>query len=172
VGKALGSEGAAEQLIAHIQNEMSETDEKLPPLVDHPEVLCLEWLDPPMTAGNWMPQLVHRAGGRNLLSEAGKPSSTIAWEEIRRVQPELLLILPCGFDIARSKKEMDVLTGQPGWKEIPAVRQGRVFIVDGNQYFNRPGPRLLDSFYILTELFHPEIFPPRYEGKAWIPFSA
>lgn len=171
VGRALGDLSAAEKLIASMQREMAGVKEKLAEVKKRPQVLCLEWLDPPMTAGNWMPQLVEQAEGKNLLSEVGKHSPYVTWDEICEAKPEILLILPCGFDIARSKKEMDALTRRAGWHEIPAVKQGRVFITDGNQYFNRPGPRILDSLYILAEIFHPDHFPPRFADKGWIRFS-
>jgi iron complex transport system substrate-binding protein len=171
VGRALGDESRAEKLISQIQREISQTKEKIPSSKESPKVLCLEWIDPPMSAGNWMPELVEMAGGNNLLSEVGKHSPYRTWEDILRAQPEIILIMPCGFDIMRSKKEMGLLVSQPNWHELPAVRQDCVFITDGNQYFNRPGPRLLDSFHILTEIFYPEIFPPRYRDKGWVRFS-
>jgi iron complex transport system substrate-binding protein len=171
VGKALGDEARADQLIYQIRGEISQTKKKIPLQKKPPKVLCLEWLDPPMTAGNWMPELVEMAGGKNLLSEAGKHSPYQAWEEIFRVQPELILIMPCGFDIMRSKNEMGALISQSNWHDLPAVRHNQIYITDGNQYFNRPGPRLLDSFHILTEIFHPDFFPPRHCDRGWIRFS-
>lgn len=171
VGRAMGDVGAAEDLIKNIQKEIKKVRSIVANLENRPKVLCLEWLDPLMAAGNWMPELVAMAGGSNLMGTAGAHSPYVSWEEVRRSDPEVLLILPCGFDIARSKKEMNLLTRLPGWGDLSATVQGRVFIADGNQYFNRPGPRILDSFYILAELLHPNEFPPRYEGKGWIRIS-
>ena len=172
VGRALGDEDSADQLITRIQADMSRSRDKIPRHGPKPKVLCLEWLDPPMTAGNWLPELVELAGGENLLSEAGKHSPYQTWEQIARAMPEIILVMPCGFDIPRSKKEMGILLSQPNWKKLPAVQQGRVFITDGNQYFNRPGPRLLDSFHILTEILHPESFPPKFVDLGWVRFSS
>lgn len=134
----------------------------------HPRVASIEWLDPIMAGGNWMPTLIEMAGGNNLFGEAGKHSPWMEWDALVEADPDMLLILPCGFGIERTKSEMNTLIEKPDWAKLMAVRKGRVYILDGNQYFNRPGPRLEDSLRILAEIIHPEAFASSFEDSAWI----
>jgi iron complex transport system substrate-binding protein len=128
-----------------------------------PAVLCLEWLDPPMASGNWVPELVEAAGGASLFGEAGRHSPTLDWDAVRKADPEVIVALPCGFDVERTLKELPSLTRRPGFRELRAARDGRLFVADGNAYFNRPGPRLVDSAELLGVLldgsaeFGPEV---------------
>ena len=110
-----------------------------------PTVACVEWLEPLMTAGNWVPELVEMAGGVNLFGEAGRHSPYLTWEQLVAADPEVIVIMPCGWDPARTGPEMHWLTDRPEWPRLQAVRNGRVHLTDGNQYFNRPGPRLVES---------------------------
>jgi iron complex transport system substrate-binding protein len=119
-----------------------------------PRVLTIEWIEPLMVAGNWTPQLVEMAGGENLLGVAGEHSPWVEWSEMRDLDPDLILVMPCGFDLARTREEAGALRGLPGWPELRAVVEGRVALVNGHEYFNRPGPRLVDSLEILVEIFH------------------
>ena len=146
---------------------MSAIAEQAQALPSRPTVACIEWIDPLMAAGNWMPELVEMAGGVNLFGEAGKHSPWMTWEQLVARDPDVILVLPCGFDIARSRRDLPVLTGRPEWPRLRAVRDGRVFLADGNQYFNRPGPRLVESLEILAELLHPEAFRFGHEGTGW-----
>jgi iron complex transport system substrate-binding protein len=134
---------------------------------DYPGILCLEWMDPLMAAGNWLPELVDAAGGESLLVGRFEPSRRIEWDEVMHAAPGVLLLMPCGFDIERTMAELDVLQGRPGWEDLLAVRNGRVYVADGNAYFNRPGPRIVDSLEILTEVLHPDRFEPAGQGSAW-----
>jgi len=120
---------------------------------DPPRVLCLEWLDPMMSAGNWVPELVEMAGGIPLLSRAGEHSPYFIWDDLERADPDLIVTMPCGFDLSRTISEFPLLKSQSRWNNLRAVRTGRVYMTDGNQYFNRPGPRLVDSAKILAEIF-------------------
>src|SRR5437899_380676 len=120
-----------------------------------PTVACVEWLEPLMTAGNWVPELVEMAGGVNLFGEAGKHSPYMTWEQLVEADPDVIVIMPCGWDPARSGPEMHWLTDRPEWPRLRAVRSGRVHLTDGNQYFNRPGPRLVESLEILADILHP-----------------
>jgi iron complex transport system substrate-binding protein len=104
-----------------------------------------------MAGGNWVPELVQLAGGENLFGEAGKHSPWMTWEDLCRRDPDVIVALPCGFDLARTRAEMASVTGRPGWGDLSAVRSGRVYVTDGNQYFNRPGPRLVESLEILAD---------------------
>jgi iron complex transport system substrate-binding protein len=134
---------------------------------DRPTVACIEWIEPLMAAGNWMPELVLLAGGRNLFGEAGKHSPWMTWDQLREQDPEVMVVLPCGLDLQRTREEMPALTSKPGWSELRAVQEGRVYLADGNQYFNRPGPRLVDSLEILAEMLHPALFSFGHRGTGW-----
>ena len=134
---------------------------------ERPRVACIEWIDPLMTAGNWMPELVEMAGGDNIFGEAGFHSPWLAWESVCDADPEIILILPCGYTILETRRDMPALTGRPEWPRLKAVAKGQVYLADGNQYFNRPGPRLAESLEILSELLHPELFSFDHEGIGW-----
>ncbi len=117
-----------------------------------------------------MPELVRMAGGENQFGEADRHSPCLEWPDVVAADPEVILILPCGFDIARTRQELPVLTGKPEWNSLRAVREHRVYLLDGNQYFNRPGPRLAESLEILAEVIHPghpEGFSFGHEGVGW-----
>jgi len=132
-----------------------------------PTVVCIEWIDPLMSAGNWVPELVTLAGGTPLLSAAGQHSPWLTWEELHAADPDLVVVMPCGFDLARTYQEMLVALKQPNWQKLRAVSAGNLYVTDGNQYFNRPGPRLVDSLEILAEIFHPRTCHFGYEGQGW-----
>ena len=111
-----------------------------------------------MAAGNWMPELISMAGGNNRFGTAGEHSPWMTWDELVAADPEVIIVSPCGFDIARTEREMPILTRHPRWQTLKAVTNRRVYLADGNQFFNRPGPRLLESLQILAEIIHPEQF--------------
>ena len=167
VAAALDARERGHDLLRSLQGRMRALTEQAQRLSDRPTVACIEWIDPLMAAGNWMPELVDRAGGVNLFGEAGKHSPWMTWEQLVARDPDVILVLPCGFDIARSRRDMPVLTGRPEWTLLRAVRNGRVVLADGNQYFNRPGPRLVESLEILAEILHPETFHFGHEGRSW-----
>lgn len=160
VAQATGTENKGEALIENLQGETAAVSKKAKQIGKTPTVACIEWIDPLMAAGNWVPELVELAGGKNLFGVAGKHSPWMQWEEVLAKDPDIILVLPCGFSIERTLTEMHLLENKPGWKELKAVKTGNVFVLDGNQYFNRPGPRLVDSLKILTEVIHPNVFPP------------
>jgi iron complex transport system substrate-binding protein len=136
-------------------------------IAEMPKVACIEWTDPLMTAANWVPELINLAGGQPLFSIMGKPATHVKWETLVASNPDVIIFMPCGFDLQRTQLETDVLTQRPEWKKLHAVQCGRVFITDGNAYFNRPGPRLVDSLEILAEILHPDIFDYGYQGTGW-----
>jgi len=161
VAQAAGAEAAAANVLRDLKGRVDAVRHKVrsagrPPL----RVACLEWIDPPMLAANWMPDLIHLAGGRQPRMAAGQHSTYADWTEIAEFSPQVIVIMPCGFDLERTIAEAQVLPGVPGWSTLVAVLEGRVFAADGNAYFNRSGPRLVDSLQILAHLFHPELFPP------------
>ncbi|HET8580399.1 MAG TPA: cobalamin-binding protein [Nitrospiraceae bacterium] len=123
-----------------------------------PTVACLEWLSPLYAAGHWVPQMVAWAGGLDRLGSAGAPSRQVTWDHLLAAAPDVLVLMPCGFSINRTLRELNHLTVHPGWQDLPAVRNGRVFAVDASSYFSRPGPRLVDGVAILASLFHPSRF--------------
>jgi iron complex transport system substrate-binding protein len=125
-----------------------------------PTIVCLEWIEPIFNMGNWGPELVARAGGTNVLGTPGEHSTTTPWEAIRAADPEVLLVAPCGFGLDRSVREMPILAALPGWSELRAVRDGRVYVADGNLYFNRSSPSVFTSVEILAEILHPDVFAP------------
>jgi iron complex transport system substrate-binding protein len=120
-----------------------------------PTTLFLEWLDPPMVAGHWTPELLRFAGGEPILGHDGAPTGAIAWSSIVEADPEVLILAPCGFPIAQTLRELPKLATRPGFCTMRAVRGGQVYAVDGNQFFNRPGPRLIDSAEIAAAILHP-----------------
>lgn len=135
--------------------------------VKRTSVACLEWLDPLMAAGNWVPELVEFAGGLNLFGIAGKHSPWMSWEQLAAADPMFIVALPCGFDLAKTRSEISPLYLRDDWRKLRAVCENRVFVTDGNQFFNRPGPRLVESLEILAEIFHPEVFQFGHEGVGW-----
>ncbi len=168
VAGALGEPERGQQLVAELQRRINDIEARARKAGSRPTVACVEWIDPLMAAGNWMPELVETAGGVNLFGEAGKHSPWMTWEEFVASDPDVIFISPCGFDIARTLQETHLLTGKAEWNDLKAVRSNRVFVADGNQYFNRPGPRLVESLEILAELLHPELFHFGHESEGWI----
>jgi iron complex transport system substrate-binding protein len=132
-----------------------------------PSVAVVEWIEPLMAAGNWMPELVRMAGGRNLFGDAGKHSPWIPIEAVATADPDWIVLTPCGFPIDRARADVVLLEKHDEWRSLRAVREGRVAIGDGNQFFNRPGPRLVESLEILAEIFHPEAFAFGHRGGGW-----
>ena len=167
VGGALGITPRAARLAASLAARVEQLAARARALSSRPRVVCIEWLDPLMAAGNWMPELVDLAGGENLLAEAGEHSDWIELDALQRADPDLILAVPCGFSLARTRREFGALEAQPGFRELRAVRAGRVVLLDGSQYFNRPGPRLVESLEILIEALHPGELEFGHAGVAW-----
>src|SRR6516162_7583665 len=155
------------EVIRHLQGRMEAIANRTRGLSRRPTVACIEWIDPLMAAGNWMPELIAMAGGVNLFGVAGAHSPWMTWPQLCAADPDILLFLPCGFDIARTRRDLPVVLNKPEWPRLRAVRTNRIYVADGNQYFNRPGPRLVESLEILAELLHPETFAPGHEGTGW-----
>jgi len=168
VGAALGVPDRAAALVGSLQARMRAIAATAAAIPRKPTVACIEWIEPLMAAGNWMPELVELAGGRNLFGEAGQHSPWMTWEELVANDPQVIFISPCGFDIGRTLEETYLLDVRAEWRDLRAVRAGRVFVADGNQYFNRPGPRLVESLEILAEVLHPDSFMFGHEGEGWV----
>lgn len=166
VAVALDATGAGDALIAgmteRLQSVRARCADKTCPVV-----ACIEWADPLMAAGNWVPELVEIAGGRDPFGQAGKHAPWLEPEKLFAEDPDVIVFMPCGFGLERSEAEARALLGQPEWQALKAVANYRVYATDGNSYFNRPGPRLVESAEILAEILHPELRTTVYEGYGW-----
>ena len=156
LGRATGRLAEAERLIAGYRRRLDEiaavTRDAKPA-----RVFCMEWLDPVYCSGHWMPEMVRRAGGVDALSREGSDSVRIAWDEVLRYAPETVIVMPCGLDLEKSAAAAEALLPElPGWRDLPAVRAGRVYAVDANAYFARPGPRVVEGTELLAHLIQPE----------------
>jgi iron complex transport system substrate-binding protein len=171
VAAALGVAERGAILVEELQERVDIIKHKLKFAESKLTVACIEWLEPMMVSGNWIPELVNIAGGVSILAEAGKHSPYVEWVDIRLADPDIIVLMPCGFSIERTMKEVGILLEQPGFAELKAVKNNRVYIADGNQYFNRPGPRIVDSIEILAEIINPKQFIFNYEGSGWIKFD-
>jgi iron complex transport system substrate-binding protein len=169
VAAALDEPNRGTELTARLRQRMAAIEESARHVQERPGVACIEWINPLMSAGNWMPELVAMAGGRSLFGVAGEHSPRMKFEELLACadQIEVILAMPCGFNMERTAKELSLLTRNPQWTQIKAVRSGKVYLADGNQFFNRPGPRIAESLEILAEIFHPELFRFDHEGSGW-----
>lgn len=158
-------------LLNQLQGRLDLCRQKTATLEHYPKVAALEWIDPLMATGNWIPELVEIAGGKSLFGKTGEHSPYLDWETLVKADPDCLIIMPCGFDLERTRAESKVLAKNPAWEKLRAVQEGKVFVTDGNAYFNRPSPRLVDSTEILAEILHPNLYDYGYKGKAWDTFS-
>jgi iron complex transport system substrate-binding protein len=152
VGRQTETSAAAEALVSQLRARIEQVRRR-PLTGPRPRVLCVEWLDPLFVAGHWLPEMVALAGGWDGLARPGENSFVVEWDQVRDYAPEVVLVMPCGFDLARTRQEIPLVTGRPGWDDLPAARTGRVFLVDGSAYFNRPGPRIVRGLEILADLF-------------------
>ncbi len=157
---------AGEVLVSGLRSRMAAIVDRTRRL-DPVTIACLECIDPVFNMGNWGPELVARAGGHNLLGRSAEHSTATPWERVIEADPEVLLVAPCGFGIERTLREMHLLAERPGWRDLRAVRSGRVAVADGNRYFNRSGPSVVESIEILAEVLHPREFPPLKQGTCW-----
>jgi len=154
VGEALGRREAATQLVAELRARIARV-EALVAGARRPSVVCLEWLAPLFNAGHWAPEQVAIAGGEDLLGRPLVPSIDVPWDDLVAADPEFLFLLPCGFDAERALVEAAVVTARPEWQRLRAARDGNVYALDGNAYFSRPGPRVVDGIELLASLLHP-----------------
>ena len=167
VAAALGARDRGSRLVGCLRERMAAVASAASAVPRRPRVATIEWLSPLMTAGNWMPELVQMAGGENVFGEAGRHSARLSWEALCAVDPDVLLVFPCGFPLERVEREIGLLTSRPGWNALSAVAAGRVYLAEAHQYFNRPGPRLAETLEIVAEILHPGTFAFGYEGTGW-----
>ncbi len=171
VAQALGEEAKGALLVSSLRARVLKIAARAAALPTRPRLAVVEWIEPLMSAGNWMPELVEMAGGTSVFGVAGQHSPGMTWGDLVSADPDAILISPCGFGIPRTLAELNLLQEQDGWRDLRAVREGRVFVADGNAYFHRPGPRLVESLEILAELLHPATFRFGHEGTGWINFQ-
>ena len=156
-----------EQLIGKLKSRLEAIACRAKQAQRRPRVACIEWHEPLMAAGNWVPELVELAGGVNLFGTAGEHSPWMTWEELAAADPDVIVTSPCGFDLDRVRREMYWLTDRLEWTKLRAVQNGQVYLADGNQFMNRPGPRIVESLQILAEILHPDRFEPALNGVGW-----
>jgi iron complex transport system substrate-binding protein len=168
VASACGVSAAGEALVADRYPEMNRLVTQARAARSRPRVACIEWQEPLMAAGNWVPELVEMANAENLFGQAGAHSPWMSWEELAAADPDVIVCMPCGYDLDKTRAEMYWLTSRPGWNRLRAVQHHEVYLVDGNQYMNRPGPRVVESLQILAEILHPDAFQPTLQGTAWL----
>ena len=171
IAGVLGVSSRAAELLERADERIDIIRHKLKFLSEKPKVACIEWLAPLMIAGNWTPELVQIAGGDPILAVNGKHSPFIGFDDILREDPDIVIAMPCGFPVQRTLQEINLLLDHPAWSNLKAVKNNRIYIADGNQYFNRSGPRLTDSIEILAEIINTKQFVFGYEGEGWIRFN-
>jgi iron complex transport system substrate-binding protein len=164
VGEALGSGDETRRKVAALRGRLARVEEAVAGL-SRPRVGCIEWLDPPFSAGHWVPEMVRLAGGEELFAGPGERSRRLAWKDIFAADPDVLVLMPCGFDAERAALEARLLPELPGWPTLSAVRGGRVWVVDANSYFSRPAPRLVEGVEILARILHPGAFGGAADGR-------
>lgn len=165
--RSLEVQSEGDRLMAEMKQRMDAIASRVNQSSTRPRVVCIEWLDPLMAAGNWTPELVEMAGGQEMIGRAGQHSPWITWDDLAAADPEIIILCPCGFSIEKTREDLPFLTSRPGWRMLPAVRNGAVFIADGLHYFNRPGPRLVETVETLAEILHPSLSASVLEGVSW-----
>jgi iron complex transport system substrate-binding protein len=171
VAASLGSAGGGQALVDGLKGRMTAIAEKARTLDVRPTIACIEWIDPLMAAGNWMPELVEMAGGVSVVGRPGEHAPWLQWDDLVTLDPDVIIALPCGFDIARTRRELPTLTMKPEWSNLQAVAGGRVYLADGNHFFNRPGPRVVEALEIMAEILHPQCFEFGHGGVGWEPLE-
>ena len=158
IGIATHSEDAAQLITDQMQARIDNVVNRLASVVNKPKVLHLEWVDPLMCGGHWVPEMVELAGGINCFGDKETGSFPLEWESIIESQPEVIVLMPCGFDVKRGLQDLPLLSNKDGWADLPAVKNNRVYVIDAGAYTSRSGPRLVDGLEILAEMIHPDLF--------------
>lgn len=167
VGGATGTSARAASLVRELEDQADTIAERARTASGCPRVFAMEWVDPPFTAGHWVPELVRLAGGRDELAREGYPSTQVSWRRVTDYDPEIIVLMPCGFTLGRTLEEFAHVTLPEEWSGLSAVRSGRIYAVNGSAYFNRPGPRIILGLQILAEIIHPEVFTRTTPPGAW-----
>jgi iron complex transport system substrate-binding protein len=169
-GTALGADAKALKLVGNLKKRMSAV-QTIADYLKPVRVALIEWIDPLMACGNWMPELVEMAKGVNLFGEAKKHAPAMTWDDLKASDPDVIIVAPCGFKLERTLAEMPLLAAQPGFDDLSAVIYERVFAADGNYFFNRPGPRVADTLEMIAEMLHPESFDFGHEGVGFVRYE-
>ena len=156
VGDKIGKQEKARDFVKQLQKRIDRI--KNTPKISKPKVVCIEWMDPLFTAGHWIPQMVEIAGGENGISSTGDKSRRMEIDEIVKFDPDIIVLIPCGFDVARTVVESEKLLENKQWCSLRAVQQGQVYAVNSNEYFSKPGPRTVTGLEILAKIIHPDTF--------------
>src|SRR5919199_740270 len=171
IGDVLGRGKETSGKVAALRERLARLEEAVAGL-PRPRVGCIEWLDPPFSAGHWVPEMVRIAGGEEIFARAGAPSMRLTWEDLFEAAPDVLVLMPCGFGIERTIREArHILPDLPGWIDLPAVKSGRVWAVDANSHFSRPAPRLIEGVEILAHIMHPGALREETEASSAVCFS-
>ena len=167
IGEAAGVRARATGLVGEMRDRLDAIGQVAARSNTRPRMLAMEWLDPPYTAGHWVPEMIRIAGGQDDLGRHGGFSYQITWDAVASYGPDVLVLMPCSFDLARTIRDAKPLSRLPEWQRLPAVQKARVYAVDGGRYFSRHGPRIVDGVAILGEILHPDLFPRRSPDAAW-----
>jgi iron complex transport system substrate-binding protein len=159
VGEVTGTTDRARAAVSALQQRIDAVRQQAAKATVRPRVFCLEWMNPLFVSGHWLPEMVEIAGGIDGVGHHRTPSTRIAWETVRDYQPEVVILMPCGADVPKTLSELDDVQVLPGWADLPAVRNGRLYAVDAGAYFSRSGPRLVDGLELLAQIIQPELFP-------------
>ena len=167
VGNITGAVNQSKDLVANLAHRIELIASRVAASSHRPTVLALEWLDPPFIGGHWIPEMVRLAGGLDKLGTEQQPSVETSWSAINRYNPDVIILMPCGYGIDSTITDFSAMPIHEEWKNLNAVRSNNVYAVDGSSYFNRPGPRIVDGLAILAEILHPDIFPRESPLDAW-----
>ena len=167
VANAIGRPQAGTRLIAEMKSRLGAIEASVAGRA-RPRIAYIEWIDPPMSGGHWMPEIIAMAGGHNLFGVTGENSPWISWDEVAVADPDVIVVGPCGYDIAVTGREMGVLRSNAVWGGLRAVAAGEVYVADGNAYFNRPGPRIVESTEMLAEILHPGVCDYGHRGRSYV----
>jgi iron complex transport system substrate-binding protein len=167
IADALGIPDEGRALLMKLKNRVVDVILKTCMIKKRPTVACVEWFDPLMAAGNWVPEMVELAGGHDVLGLPGRHSAWLEWNNLAQADPDNIVLMPCGFGLERARREAAALEGRPEWGRLRAVKSKNVFVTDGNYYFNRPGPRVVESIEILAEILQPKLFTLGHEKRGW-----
>ena len=158
VGSATGAEERADEIAEGMEARIEAVATRAADADTKPSVLHVEWAEPLMCGGHWVPEMVELAGGSNTFGDKDTGTFKLEWEEVVERQPDIIVMMPCGFDVKRGLEDVPILAQREGWKDLPAVRNDRVYVVDASAYTSRSGPRLVTGLEIMAEMIHPELF--------------
>ncbi len=156
IGHATETRDRADEFVQELRSRIRRIESLFSAERDRPRVFCMEWLEPTYAAGHWIPEMVHLAGGENGIGKPGEPSLKVSWDDILEFAPQIIVIMPCGFNIEDTLREIDTVTSHRYWSQMPASKRGQVYLVDATSYFSRSGPRIVDGLEILAKIIHPE----------------